>query len=634
MTHVQLATLVAVLALVAAPSALAQSQPGKTPPLLPGEVHVEGPERCGVVLQQADVDALGGVEAAAAAYARNRWLPLQNCVDGLLHGNTGKLADFEFYHGRPIATVTTARDYTRRQVTTYRLHPLESVSLREIKPDFLPRNDDSELVFHLADKTRKFTYGISTCQEGYSHLPVCREGKSSFVRLVRTVVTVFMGQMEFDYIPCPRAMTYSGCETSWQQAVNPWLPRMRSIIDRTKASSQQMAQSSWRQQVDTLMAGWPEARRAWVAAEQQAAAEREALAKAEREARLRLEAERKEAERLAAAERAAQQAAAEQAAIEQQATEWRQRLSTASANPGRLYTLADEMTEAGNLDKAREALRTLISRFPDHALSAAAAQQLSGQATTIGNSARSGTPGTPAAVSRPARSCSSLVDELIEPMNDHPLARSGWEQRGYTTADMHEQSVWAMQRYQLLADEIPACRNDNLRTQIAQNLRNAIAECENATMQLRLNPAPNCRNPRFLGNGPKPPGALDRLNATYRKIVTEAQSGNAQSASAATSGNCSPSDAMSIVKRQFDAVVARCPRPAQAGPAASGAQAELQYVYFITSEHLRLLESQRQCLGPIYAQERASLADSRDVAKKGCEQLMSTQGACPLTCPR
>lgn len=46
------------------------------------------------------------------------------------------------------------------------------------------------------------------------------------------------------------------------------------------------------------------------------------------------------------------------------------------ANPGQLYALADQWREQGDADKARQALRAMVTRFPDHALTASAVSQL------------------------------------------------------------------------------------------------------------------------------------------------------------------------------------------------------------------------------------------------------------------
>jgi hypothetical protein len=83
-----------------------------------------------------------------------------------------------------------------------------------------------------------------------------------------------------------------------------------------------------------------------------------------------------EAERLAQQQRQREaQAAAEKA----------YRDSLAQMNAGQLFARADELSSAGEPIKAREVLRTLLSRFPDHALAATAAAQLSKMAGSAGS---------------------------------------------------------------------------------------------------------------------------------------------------------------------------------------------------------------------------------------------------------
>ncbi|MBX7249268.1 MAG: hypothetical protein K1X35_09535 [Caulobacteraceae bacterium] len=50
----------------------------------------------------------------------------------------------------------------------------------------------------------------------------------------------------------------------------------------------------------------------------------------------------------------------------------------ANANAGQLYAMADQFERAGDTEKAGDALRALLTRFPDHALAVTAAQHLSG----------------------------------------------------------------------------------------------------------------------------------------------------------------------------------------------------------------------------------------------------------------
>jgi hypothetical protein len=63
-------------------------------------------------------------------------------------------------------------------------------------------------------------------------------------------------------------------------------------------------------------------------------------------------------------------------------------------NPGQLFALADKLNSEGQTPQAREALRTLVSRFPNHALAAAAARQMASlaPAATAQADAPAGTP--------------------------------------------------------------------------------------------------------------------------------------------------------------------------------------------------------------------------------------------------
>lgn len=93
---------------------------------------------------------------------------------------------------------------------------------------------------------------------------------------------------------------------------------------------------------------------------------------------------------LAQAEAAKRQAAEDQrlqAEADRQRDETQKKLAEAAAqqafqdrlgtmNPGQLFALADEMGVAGDGSRARQALRALVSRFPDHALAGTAATQL------------------------------------------------------------------------------------------------------------------------------------------------------------------------------------------------------------------------------------------------------------------
>ncbi|MDP9896885.1 hypothetical protein J2W32_006093 [Variovorax boronicumulans] len=90
------------------------------------------------------------------------------------------------------------------------------------------------------------------------------------------------------------------------------------------------------------------------------------------------------------------------------------RTSLQTMNPGQLFARADELNTRGESARAREALRALIGRFPNHPLAAEAARQLTGATGSAGSpgsneggsapSAKTSTPASlaPAATSRQA----------------------------------------------------------------------------------------------------------------------------------------------------------------------------------------------------------------------------------------
>lgn len=59
--------------------------------------------------------------------------------------------------------------------------------------------------------------------------------------------------------------------------------------------------------------------------------------------------------------------------------------SISKMNAGQLFAKADELSSQGDKAKAREVLRTLVSRFPDHPLAATAAQQMAALGSAANN---------------------------------------------------------------------------------------------------------------------------------------------------------------------------------------------------------------------------------------------------------
>jgi len=104
--------------------------------------------------------------------------------------------------------------------------------------------------------------------------------------------------------------------------------------------------------------------------------------KAERAARLReaeearLQALSDEKTRKETAQREAAQAERQEAQSKQEKARQAFKDSLATMPVGQLYALADELGAQGKLAEAREALRSLVLRFPDHSLAPAAAKQM------------------------------------------------------------------------------------------------------------------------------------------------------------------------------------------------------------------------------------------------------------------
>ena len=66
------------------------------------------------------------------------------------------------------------------------------------------------------------------------------------------------------------------------------------------------------------------------------------------------------------------------------------RTDIAKMNAGQLFAKADELSSSGDSVKAREVLRALVSRFPDHPLAAQAASQMAGMSSNQTNNANNG----------------------------------------------------------------------------------------------------------------------------------------------------------------------------------------------------------------------------------------------------
>lgn len=177
-----------------------------------------------------------------------------------------------------------------------------------------------------------------------------------------------------------------------------------------------------------------------------------------------------------AAKLAAEQASREAAAAAERAY----KASLDNMNAGQLFAKADEFSSAGNSAKAREVLRTLISRFPDHALAANAANQLSGMsqagvgaqsvATTNNAGAISSIGSKPSVTGRPFQECDNNNKNntgLIAKINAIPKNDTIQLMRG-----AHFASRWMMENYsQCLPDPRAKEQVDMYRRTVAETLQ-------------------------------------------------------------------------------------------------------------------------------------------------------------------
>lgn len=184
---------------------------------------------------------------------------------------------------------------------------------------------------------------------------LCRDGRGRGFHIQVSEYDMAAQQNVTRRYVCDRPATAAGCAATWNRLTAPYHEQWNAVI-----------------------AGAPAAHAAWLAEREQhrmEAGQRRAEAEqlAAEEAR-RARAKEDEAQAVKDRVNAEAEARAAEARVREQAA-FEERLS--ALNAGQLFTLADEMLEAGQTDRARAALRALVNRFPDSPLAATAAQQLS-----------------------------------------------------------------------------------------------------------------------------------------------------------------------------------------------------------------------------------------------------------------
>jgi hypothetical protein len=372
-----------------------------TPPLEPGEIHAETENGCGIVMSgngstQVDVmkyDDTGKPVMDGAGKPVMEKLALRDyirslvwsgdCPSGLAHG-LGALApralltsiiDYksEMFYGRTMSRSL----FPEGQSDSWTLHYAVGDSLRASVPawrdPFVPRyGKESEgqpatklMLIRLSKdaegKTRAQSTAVAALIQPCAWInPMprgCSYEKNFDVYAVRTITT---GEQKpvIATMPCPDPKVLKSCTSLWQQLADPLIQQIQPVIAQSEAHDK-----TRRQQLTSLNSMYLLNQRINAMA-QSAEAEKD---KERRQAAARA-ADAEAAKKVAAA------AAAERAAAEKAERAFKAKLAT--LNAGQLFVLADELKAEGKTAQARDVLRTLIVRFPDHALASNAATAL------------------------------------------------------------------------------------------------------------------------------------------------------------------------------------------------------------------------------------------------------------------
>lgn len=338
---------------------LVQAAPGRTqnidpPPTLPGEELMLTADGCGYFFRYTPNAGMTR-EKLLEAMAKYRWTG--PCRNGLLHGR-GKLgppeyqadaAEFDYFYGRVFGRVTT-KSYVGEGRTNLLFMTLDGRSA------VIPNTGDPYTAYW-GDVLKSEFYtlligpggAIATTVRNSCIVETARFRGCSYENAVTVYgFNVYRSGETPVTVWCPDPKTPVGCEDLWRQHAGATIAAIQALEAEVARDG-----SGYRQRLIDLNA----ARDAQIAV---------------------VENERRQAQARSAAERqaAADRIAAEQrAAAEKETAEFQAALK--NRNAGQLFAYADELRAAGDTDKAREVLRTMLSRFPDHPLSVTAAQQLS-----------------------------------------------------------------------------------------------------------------------------------------------------------------------------------------------------------------------------------------------------------------
>lgn len=260
---------------------------------------------------------------------------------------------------------------------------------------------------------------------------------------------------------CPDPRTTVGCEALWREITAPLVPQVKAI---------------------------------------QAEAATNAAAVRSRVAQLMQSYDRRLAEAEAARRQEAMERAAEaQASAEKEEAEFQASLKTKSA--GQLFALADELRANGDIDRGRETLRALVSRFPDHPLALNAAEQLSqmGSSSSRPSGSMASLPpvpapgaGNPPSSTAPARGATAVcANPLAEEERIGGLAQASAQRFPGEVVRPAESLLWAIVEIQKLYRACPshpssAAKLRDYAELYTQTMRACAAHSSTTTCQPRL----------------------------------------------------------------------------------------------------------------------------------------------------
>ncbi|MFM2084422.1 MAG: hypothetical protein RLY95_1240 [Pseudomonadota bacterium] len=277
------------------------------------------------------------------------------------------------------------------------------------------------------------------------------------------------------------------------------------------------------------------------------------------------------------------------------------RADIAKMNAGQLFAKADELSSSGDSAKAREVLRSLVSRFPDHPLAAQAAAQMAGGSSGVSSSANNaGGNGQRASSAQKSMTCREITDELG---NDFILFFAPTNAAGkMSDADKLVQYVYVSKKLQQLVSQHPACRDNPYSKTITSSLESWQSQCRSAR-------GSDCVNGRDSVG----------YDAQADKIIARLLSMPAATNNAGDLQAQSCESAIAKQELDFQAVMRK--------PVPEGATPPLMRVMWATSEKIKLIRANCPNTAAYQSQIR-DLQSVYDQSDKACGQMMAGN-----TCP-